>query len=141
MTEPNHKPRDPLEPRPRVDEPLTPEIEYIARQAGDRFLQIDILFPFDITHWAGGTSQLTEEMSKLEMYEGRAAERDRIMTLIEKTLVPVAADAYKVLRGVDKRIGTHHVRNGIDRAKRQRLRRDKERAFRRGLIKDLLKDQ
>ena len=136
-TESKPEPRDPLTPRPRVDEPLTPEIEYSARLAGDRVLQVTVFFPFDITHWAGGTSQLTGNMSKLERYDGRAIERDRIMTLIEKTMTPISVDAYEVLRGVDKRIGTHNVRNGIAAAKRRRERNDRERAFRRSLTKDL----
>lgn len=101
---------------------LTPETYYEYGLDGPYTLRVCLRFPFNIEHWGKGTSAVTEG-PKLQRYDQRAEERDRISDLIHDRMEVVGADAYRVMRGIDRLLGTDNVERGIAAAKRRRERR------------------
>jgi hypothetical protein len=109
----------------RLRECLTPETYYEVSQGGPRTLVVRLRFPFDIDIWADGRAPLKEGMSKLALYEARDAERKRISDLVHNQMEAVGADAYRVLREIDERLGTDRVDYGVRHARWRRTREGK----------------
>ena len=123
---------------------LTPGTYYETGAGSNRIdgalniLTVRLVFPFDASFWLRGEAGLREptkdqlsselcedDARKLYLYDQRAAERKRITDLIHDAMEPVGADCYRMMRAVDQVCNVTKVEDGIARAERLRLRRER----------------
>src|SRR4029077_6857195 len=104
---------------------------YEVSQESARTLVVRLRFPFEIDDWAGGNSAIDEtpegvdpmsDADRLRRYEQRDVERKRIHDLVHDQMEAVCADAYRVLREVDRRLNRDRVDYCVRHARWRRTR-------------------
>ncbi len=107
---------------------LTPETYYSFGMADPKTLVVHVRFPFSIEYWARGTAGIVPEdgypsdSEKLRCYKLQAEARVKLGDLIHDQMEVVGADAYRVMRELDARLGTNHVEQGISHTQRRTAR-------------------
>lgn len=83
-------------------------------------LGLRINFPFEISDWIDGNIHVKHHMERLERYEVREAERDRIRDLIRLHLEGIAQDAFNTMTDIDELLNRDVVDYAIRHAQWRR---------------------